>query len=337
MNRHQLAQYALGILFLVLLYLSYLLIQPFLTYIIFGLILVYLFFPVYKRFSPKLGARWTSILILTFILIIFILPSGFIISKLVSESVNAYNTFNTLSIKEPKFLSHLTGIPNLDTILQQVAGKVKDFMVTGAPSIIGSVTSIALGLFIMFFLMYYAFIDGERWIASIRRSLPLKEGEKTRLFKRIGSITNAVMYGQFLTAVIQGSLGGLLFLIFGIPNPVFWGVIMIILSFIPFLGTPLIWVPAGVIALAKGQYLSGIGVLVLGTLVVMNIDNLLKPYLISSRDKLNPVLVLLGVLGGLKLFGFVGILLGPLVLALLQTVTELFREERATRRARARN
>ena len=329
MDHKKLYHYVLIGLFLGLLYLAFLVIRPYLTYLVLALILSYLLHPVYKHLARKFGRKeLASILLILLVLVVIILPSVFLVNTLVKQSVSAYNTFTDLEVSNPEFIDNLLHQFGWDPdlALQRIAKEVKDFVVINAPNIIGGIASVSLGLFIMFFFMYYAFLDGDRWMQLLRENLPLEPEHRERLFNRMGSITSAVVYGQFLTAVIQGSLGGLMFLVFGIPNPIFWGVIMIILSFLPFLGTPLIWAPAGIIEIIQGNYVSGIGILVIGLIVVMNVDNIIRPYLISSRDKLNPVLVLLGVLGGLHLFGFIGILLGPLLLALLQTVIELFRE-----------
>jgi predicted PurR-regulated permease PerM len=106
-------------------------------------------------------------------------------------------------------------------------------------------------------------------------------------------------------------------LVFGVSNWLFWGAIMIIMAFLPVLGTPVVWVPAAVGLILDGETARGIGLLIFGSTVVMNIDNFLRPRLMSGRTKVHPVLILIGVLGGLKIFGFVGMLVGPLILALL--------------------
>jgi len=334
MDHRKVHHYVLIGLLLTLLYLAFLVIQPFFTYLILGLILVYLLFPVHKHLTARLGnKRWASVLLLLLVFVILVLPSGFIISKLVAQSVDAYNMFSRLQVNVPSIIENpASGYAlNLDEIVQAIARNIKDYIVNQAPSILGSIADIVLGLFIMFFFMYFAFLNGENWIRMLRKNLPLETEHRERLFNRMGSITSAVVYGQFLTAVIQGGLGGLMFLVFGLSNPIFWGVIMIILSFLPVVGTPIVWLPAGIIELLNGHYIAGIGVLLIGSIIIMNVDNVVRPYLISSRDKLNSMLVLLGVLGGLKLFGFIGILLGPLLLALLQTVIELFREHPSTK------
>lgn len=330
MDHRRLFHYVLIGILLGLLYVAFLMVRPYLTYLILGMILTYLFHPVYRHLRQRTGRpRMASIIMIIFILLIIIIPSAFIITGLIDQSRNAYNQFRTMEI-DYEALSELPVVKSLEIdaeeSITQVAKHVRDYFVTSVPDILGSVAELLLGLFIMFFFLYYGFLDGERWLETAKRGLPLDQKHKDELFRDMGTITNAVVYGQFLTAVIQGTLGGLMFVAFGIPNPIFWGVIMIILSFIPFLGTPLVWAPIGLLQLARGEYLSGIGILIIGTVVVMNVDNVLKPYLISSRSKLNTLLILLGVFGGLQLFGFIGIVLGPLILALLQTVIGFFNE-----------
>ncbi len=333
MDKRRIFHYVLIGVLVALLYMAFLIVKPFLTYLILGLMLTYLLHPLYLRLTRKMKSKEkASVLMVLLVLLLIILPSVFIITKLVGQSVSAYNAFKSLDLMGSDTLDNVLAPLGLsmDEMIQQVAGKVKDYFVLTAPNILGSIAEVLLGLFVMFFFMFFAFRDGEKWIKLARQSLPLEPEHRERLFARMGSITSAVMYGQFLTAVIQGSLGGLMFLAFGIPNAIFWGVIMIMFSFIPFLGTPLIWIPAAIIELVQGNYVAGIGILLVGGILVMNIDNLLRPYLIASKDKISPVLVLIGVLGGLKLFGFIGILLGPLLLALLQTVIELFKEKPKT-------
>ena len=140
------------------------------------------------------------------------------------------------------------------------------------------------------------------------------------------TVTQAVLYGQVLTAVIQGALGGLGLLICGVPNPLFWGAIMMITAFVPLLGTPLIWVPAAVGLILDGQTTRGIVLLIYGATIVMNIDNFLRPRLVSGRSKVHPVLILIGVLGGLRVFGFIGMLVGPLILAVLVALIKFYEQ-----------
>jgi predicted PurR-regulated permease PerM len=336
MERERVFHWVLIVLLLMLLYLSFLILQPFLTYVVVALVLAYLFHPIYRWFAKRMPHAIAALLMILLVLLLIFIPAAYIVTKLVGESISAYNAMSAVLLpRGTQLLDDVLAMAGVSSeqALQNVAAAVRDYFLGAAPVIISSVASALLGLFVVFFLMYFAFVDGEAWVAAAKEAVPLTRSHKDRLFERIGSVTHAVMYGQFLTSVIQGAAGGLMFFAFGVPNPVFWGFIMVILSFIPVLGTPIVWVPAAIIELLQHHYVAGFGLLVIGSVVVMNMDNVLRPRLISGKARLSTPLVLLGVLGGLQLFGLIGLILGPLILALLQTVLAFFHETAPKKRA----
>ena len=336
MDRERVFTWVLIVLLLLLLYLSFLILQPFLTYVVLALVLAYLFHPLYRVFAKRMPHAIAATLMIILVLVLIFVPATYIVAKLVGESIAAYNSLSGAALGQATTLfNDLLGMAGLSSeqALQAIGGAVRDYFVGAAPSLLSSVAATLLGLFVMFFLMFFAFLDGETWVVAAKEAVPMTRSHKERLFARIGSVTHGVVYGQFLTAVIQGAAGGLLFFVFGVPNPVFWGFIMIILSFIPVLGTPLVWVPAAVIELLRHDYVVGFGILLIGTVIMLVVDNVLRPRLIGGRARLSTPLVLLGVLGGLQLFGFIGLILGPLVLALLQTTLAFFHETAPRKRA----
>ena len=135
-----------------------------------------------------------------------------------------------------------------------------------------------------------------------------------------------VVFGFVITAALQGLFGALGFLIFQLSSPLVWGLIMMILALIPFLGPALVWFPIGVIQLISGNLFSGIGLLLYGAIIISSIDNIVRPKIISYKSNIHPLLILLGVVGGLKLFGFIGIVIGPVVLVFLMTILKLYAE-----------
>lgn len=257
------------------------------------------------------------------LLLVIIIPSSFIITSLVNQSINTYNVVQAMNIQDYG-LSQINDsglVENFglkfEDVVKQVSKGVKDYFVNEAPNILGSMADILLGLFIMFFVMFFAYIDGEKWFISLKNFFPMKNSYKEQFFNKIKNVTQGVIYGQALTAIIQGSLGGLMLWIFGVQNAIFWGFIMIILSFFPIIGTPIVWLPIALIKLFQHNYVSGVGILIVGFSLIINIDSFLKPILIADKTKIHKALILIGVLGGLKLFGFIGLILGPLILALL--------------------
>jgi predicted PurR-regulated permease PerM len=257
-----------------------------------------------------------------------VLPAFFLINQLVQQVSGAYSNFGIETIQRVgDYLSGLTGNQvKFQEMVEQGIDQLRGSILALAPNILGSVGEMLLGLFIMFFVMYYGFCEGEGFLLRIKQLLPLDPVLKESLFFELRTVTQAVLYGQVMTAVVQGALGGVGFLIFGVPNWIFWGAIMMIMAFIPVLGTPIIWVPAAVGLILNGETGRGVGLLIFGAALVMNIDNFIRPRLVSGRTKVHPVLILIGVLGGLKIFGFIGMLVGPLVLALLVAFIKFYEQ-----------
>jgi len=186
----------------------------------------------------------------------------------------------------------------------------------------------------MIFLIFFMLRDGEPIIKKIKGIIPLKNHHQNKIIKRFGSVTRAVVYGHFITALIQGMVGVLGLYIFGVKSPLVWGIIMLIACMIPFIGAPVVWFPLGVLKLIEGlttnttsTTIRGIGLLVYGFFIVASIDNLIKPKIIGDKAKIHPAIILLGVLGGLATFGVIGIVVGPLILSLFLTFAEIYKTE----------
>lgn len=311
------------------------LLYPFLKYLLFALLLTYLLHPMRRLLHRKIKSRsLTSLLLIVLILVVIILPVFYITSQLVKEirstvTMVRYSPNRYVYLEKIEgLLSRLMGEPtDLHSYKDRIINQGQSVIVRTVPDFLGSLTEILLGLFIMFFVMFYAFQQDREKFERWRALIPLAPNLKEKLIDEIKSVTWAVVYGQVMTALVQGFLGGLGFLIFGVPNPVLWGFVMIIFSFLPLVGTPVIWLPAGIFLIVSGQTFRGIGLLVWSGVLVMNVDNVLKPRLISGRSNIHPVVVLLGVLGGLKLFGFIGLVAGPLILALLIALIRFYEEE----------
>jgi predicted PurR-regulated permease PerM len=292
-------------------------------------ILTYTLFPIYKFIHQRTNRPGLSAgIAVALSLLVMILPTVYLVSELVDQVKGAYTTFQADSLDQVgDYLNSVTnGYVDFSEMLHSTLEQVRQSIVGLAPNIVGSISELLLGLFIMFFVMFYGFREGQVFIKYVKELLPLESDLKDSLFDEMRTVTQAVLYGQVLTAVIQGGLGGLMLLIFGVPNALFWGAIMIITAFLPLLGTPLIWVPAGVGLIMDGNVTKGVLLLIFGATIVMNIDNFLRPKLVSGRTKVHPVLILIGVLGGLRLFGFIGMLVGPLILALLVALIKFYEQ-----------
>jgi predicted PurR-regulated permease PerM len=300
---------------------------PFMTYIVLAGILTYFLFPIYHFTNQRTRRPGLSAgLSIALALLVMILPTVYLVSELVAQVSGAYTTLRTDSLSQVgDYLNSLTnGRVDFQEILSSALDQVRLSIVGLAPNILGSISELLIGLFIMFFVMFYGFREGQGFITYLKALIPLESGLKDSLFQQMRTVTQAVLYGQVLTAVIQGGLGGIGLLIFGVPNALFWGAIMMITAFVPVLGTPMIWVPAAVGLILDGKATRGILLLIYGATLVMNIDNFLRPKLVSGRTNVHPVLILIGVLGGLRVFGFIGMLVGPLILAILVALIKFY-------------
>ena len=188
------------------------------------------------------------------------------------------------------------------------------------------VPKLILDFFIMLFVIFYTLKDGKNAVNSVMKIVPLKEKSKTLLAKRFSDMVAALIYGIVVVAIIQGAVATAGFYIFGIPSPLFWGLAMTILSILPFIGAWLVWFPAALLRIFAGDLTSGVGLMLYGILIVSTIDNLIRPKLVGIKAKVHPLVILLGVVGGISLFGIIGIIIGPLLLGLLLTFLTIYRE-----------
>jgi predicted PurR-regulated permease PerM len=175
----------------------------------------------------------------------------------------------------------------------------------------------------MIFTLYYFFKDGERLIRRAKRIVPLDPERVNETFHQLRDVVQATMYGSGIVALFQGLLGGVLFAVFGVPSPVFWGALMAFLSIIPFLGAFIVYVPAGLILILGGSYVKGILMIGIGTIIVSQIDNLLRPYLISGRTQMHPLMLFFSIMGGIALFGILGMVVGPMIAAGFDTLVKI--------------
>jgi predicted PurR-regulated permease PerM len=187
----------------------------------------------------------------------------------------------------------------------------------------------------MLFSMFYLFKDEGHMFVNLRKILPLKDVYKKHLFERFGKVISAIIHGYIVVAIIQGIVGGIGFLIFGVSSPLIWGIVMAFAALVPFIGTGVIWLPPALIKLVNGiannntgQIIGGILFILYGIIIISSLDNILRPKIIGNKAKVHPVLILVGVLGGLYMLGFIGIIVGPMILALFSTFIQAYEKDK---------
>jgi len=342
----------LGLLAAILI-LGFYITRPFLPALLTGATITYLCYPFYCKSLNYIKNKNAAAFAVSIIIVLLFTVPFIIILGLVSQE--AYYTYTTLSqhnlgtnfmkiacrdegwlsCKGMRTVVSLLPEQNLDYYLQVSIEKITKFIVENFSAFIVSLPSIMLNFFIMIFVVYYLLKDGNKVAERIKNLLPLKEPHKQKVLARFHDLTFGSFYGSILMAVLQGVLGGIGFLVLGVPSALLWGFVMILFALVPYFGTAVVWLPAALDLIFQGYLqndtsftVRGVVLIIYGLLVVSTIDNFLKPKLIGSKTKVHPIVVLLGVLGGLKLFGFIGIILGPVMLALLMTFVEIYETEK---------
>ena len=312
-------------------------IRPFFYPIFWAAVLASVFYPVYKRVSRLLNPNFSSALTLILITIMFILPFSFFITLLARQIVivfNSYGQTNQISgvINDVgNFLRTNEQIQKLginDAVLTQRLDEIGKAVVTFVYQSLKSFTQNSVEFLIMFILMLYSLFfflrDGEKIMKKIMFILPLGSKNEKLLYDKFTSAASAAIKGTLIVSVIQGFLGGLLFWATGIPGALIWGIVMSALATIPLTGTYIVWLPVALLKIATGQWLVGVIILSLGTLIVSTIDNFLRPIIIGKELSMHPVVILFATLGGLVVFGLTGFVLGPIIAALCQSLWELY-------------
>ncbi|NTU42801.1 MAG: AI-2E family transporter [Nitrospirales bacterium] len=335
--------YSLALTFLVVAlgYLSFLILRPFLSPIAWAIVLSLVFYPLYAFIRPYL--KWDSIASLVTLLVIMLVilgPFSYLTVLLVNElsTLSAYLKEERLdlmsgALQNPKlqgliqWLTSLFGMTEAEmnkTIVSSIA-TIGQEMVSRITKGVGNVASMALDFVFMAFSIFFVLKDGGGVLKRIRGYMPFSDEQKDRLTTQMKDIIVSTVFGGVVVAIVQGLIGGIAFSLLGIPSPVLWGFAISIASFIPLLGAFSIWGPATVYLFVQGDIFHGIALAVVGIFGISLIDNILKPIIIGERTKMPILAIFFSVLGGIKLFGLIGLIAGPLVLALFVSVVEIFR------------
>jgi predicted PurR-regulated permease PerM len=316
-------------------------IKPFFYPIFWAAIIAGIFYPVFKKINSLFKhPRLSSLATIVIILIIIIIPVALLSSLVAKESLNLYGSFSNnqgpLVSTVKNVIGWIKNNPITDKLNideQQVANKLAemaktatDFVFTAAKNI----TQNSLTFLVMFIIMIYALFfflkDGEKMLKTLAHLSPLGNKHEITIYKKFTSTVRAVLKGTLITGSIQGLLGGILFYVVGIEGSLIWGIIMVLLSIIPGLGSYFVWLPTALILFILGNVWQAILVATFGALVISTIDNFLRPILVGKDTQMHPLLVLFSTLGGLIFFGISGFIIGPVVTALLLSLWEMYEQ-----------
>jgi predicted PurR-regulated permease PerM len=298
--------------------------------------------PLYRWLRKRFGGRRILASLVTLLLLVFVvlLPLGGLLGIVTAQAIKVGESVRPWiqqQLATPvAFADLLQKIPFYEQIepyrepifkkAGELVGSISRFLIDNLRSFMGGTATFLFMFFIWLYTMFFFLIDGERLLEKILYYLPLENQDEQRMLARFTAVTRATLKGTAVIGILQGGLAGLAFAVAGIQAAAFWGTIMAVLSIIPGIGTAFVWVPAAIILAAGGHYIKAAALALFCGLVVGSVDNLVRPRLVGKDTQMHELLILFGTLGGIILFGIVGIIIGPIIAALFTTVWEIYGE-----------
>jgi predicted PurR-regulated permease PerM len=323
-------------------YLTFQALRPFLAPIAWAVVFTLVFYPVYAfilRYAPWKGlASFITILIMVAVIIG---PFSYFMVLLIAELKHLadYLESNRLSalgnaLQHPTlaaFIGRIADIfgitePDLDKAIMDYLSTVGKEMMSQVTKGAGNFVGVTVSFIFMIFSTFFMFKDGADFLNKTRDFMPFSEDQKSVLGTQMRDIIISTIYGGVLVAIAQGIIGGAAFSILGIPSPVLWGFAIAIASFVPIVGSFSVWGPAVIYLFVHGAIGQAFALICIGLFGISMIDYLLRPIIIGSRTKMHVLIILLSALGGIQVFGLIGLVMGPLVVAVFISVINIFRE-----------
>ena len=318
--------------------LAFFMMRDFLIPFLMALILVHLFNPVYRKILQKTGQKkLSSILTCLLVAFIIIIPVLILLVLTINEVQAAIasltgnsNWFEKIVFSLDKLASvaffkslGFEKIANQDSVLAFLKNFSQSFLFI-LQSAYAGILRLLFATFIMFFSLFYMFIDGNVFLKRIIRLIPLQAKYEKSLLRNLNSMIRATIKGTLVMAVLQGLIGSLVFWATGVSSPLFFGILMAIFSVIPPVGSGLVWLPVAIIMIVSGHVAAGISIVAMGILVIGTMDNFLRARLVGNDTQMHPLLILFSTLGGIAYFGIAGFIIGPIIASILVALLDIY-------------
>jgi predicted PurR-regulated permease PerM len=316
-------------------------VQPFTNVILWAAVLAIVFYPMHRRIRARIGnPSGAAIASTVLVVVLILLPATFITIAVVRELAGAADNLQA----GVQRLSSASTLPVVGWLLERMRGYVEidaaaaqrfiaerlqslgGVLAASTLMVVGGAVGAIVQMVLVVFTLFYLFRDGDRIRRAIYDILPLERIQMHDIAVRTRDVIGATIYGVLVISAIQGTLGTIIFSILGLPSPLLWGVVMFFLSMIPMAGAFLVWVPAAIYLALTGAYVKAAILVAWGILVIGSIDNFLSPRLVGRRARLHELLIFFAVLGGLEVFGVLGVVLGPVVVAITLALIEMLRQ-----------
>lgn len=323
-----------GVILIALLVLSFFLLRPIIMAIIIGSLLAFIFSPIYDFVLKYLKRKnITAFLMCLLLITVIVVPLWYITPIAIDQSIKFYMQSQDLDFVTP-LKTIFPSIFQSEQFSNEIGLAIHSFVTKTTSSLMNSLSDVILNfptlflrLLVVLFSFFFVLRDKEEIVSYIQSLLPFSKEVEKRLFKSSKDLTISILYGQVLMGVLQGITAGAGFFIFGVPNALLLTILAAVAGIFPIVGTTIVWVPVAIYMLIAGNTINALGVVMFG-LISSVIEALFKPIFISRRAKMNTSIVLFGMVGGLLLFGLLGIILGPLILAYLFIIIEAFRNKK---------
>ncbi len=315
---------------------------PFLGSITWALTLAILFLPLHVRVEkvvkhPNIAALFSTAIV---IVVVFV-PAVFVVERLITEAASGIQSLQA-RVESGDLHTLLDSYPTLAPLgswidqqfdLPSMMAAIATWLSNiGATFVKGSLLQ-AVEVLITFYLLFYFLRDRLAAETMIKAWLPLTPPESDQLLRRVSETVQATVYGTLAVAAVQGTLGGLMFWVLGLPTPLLWGLVMGLLSIVPVLGAFVVWIPASILLFLDGSWVRALILAAWGGLVVGSIDNVLRPMLVGNRPRLHTIPAFISIIGGLLLFGAPGFILGPLAATMTMMIVEIWMRHEASSQA----
>jgi predicted PurR-regulated permease PerM len=328
----------------------FLIVRPFLEAILWSMLLAFLLFPTQRALGRLMGGRFTltAVLLTVATTIVLIAPAPLLAVAFASQARELFGRLQQLvtgsgisgagDVLDIPIVSR--AIRLAEAVAPVDAEQIHSWLMSGVQTLLQGLVGLSgafvvgalnalVGLGIMLFLLFFFLRDGEGMVASAVRLIPMTPERRTRLVDHIAAVIRAVVFGSLLTALVQGVLVGVGFALVGLPSPVVFGALAAVASLIPLIGTALVWVPGAATLFLQGRWVAALVLVAWSVAIVSSADNVVRPLFISGRAQISTLPVFLGLLGGVSAFGPIGLVVGPVVVALTLALLRFAEESRA--------
>ncbi|WP_028314017.1 AI-2E family transporter [Desulfatibacillum aliphaticivorans] len=319
------------------------LLRPFFSILVLAFVVTGVFTPIYRLLLKKMKPGAASGLTCVIIFLVLFIPTLLFAGIVVSEAVGFLDMVNKAALPD-QIRTFINNSTLLETINQhiddygivisgaeitqaasQIGQFVGGFLLDSGKAVVSNVLNFVLNFLFMVLIIFFILIDGGKLVDYLVDMSPLPQDQDEKLVAKFKDMSGAVILGNGVCGLAQGILGGAVFALFGLPSPFLWGVVMGILAFLPIVGIGVVFLPAAIIMFIQGKIATGVFFIIFYSILSFSVEYVIKPKLVGDRVQMHPLLVFLAIMGGLKIFGILGVIYGPLIVTFFLTLADIYR------------